>query len=226
MKINTIFLWLALTTVSVAIPVIVGAAPPNELSFIILADFDDGRRQSNFGGPFGSFNGIDPSGNVTCRATVNVVEGGIVTPSAENTRLRKGRAVRLEFDNQAAPFYSGLWLNSNWQQNESLARYDRIGFWVRGTVPDFVLLAKDGSSTDNDSQFGTVSRRVTGVTDQWSRHEILFKDMQPQMPGTRFNWKHIRQLVFVAQDADDKPLQGELIFDDIYVSRGERKEKQ
>ena len=213
MKPSTLFLWLVLTAVSVAAPVIVGAAPPNELSFIVLADFDDGKRQSNFGGAFGSFDGGDYSG-VTCRATVGVVEGGVGG---------RGKAARLSFDNPAPPFHSGWWLNSNYQQNEDLSRYDRIGFWVRGTVPSFVLLAKDGTSTDSGSQLGTVARRVTGVTEQWTRHEILFKDMEPQIPGTRFNWKHVRQLVFVARDADDKPSRGELFFDDIYVARGERK---
>jgi Carbohydrate binding domain (family 11) len=216
MKPNTIYLWMALTAILVTMPLIVSAAP-HELAFIVLADFDDGRRWSNFGGAFGSFDGMDTSGTATCRATVSVIEGGIGG---------RGKAIRLLFDNQAAPFYSGWWLNSNYQQNENLARYDRISFWVRGTAPDFVLLSKDGSSTDADSRVGTVARRVTGVTEQWTHHEVLFKDMQPQISGTRFDWKHVRQLVFVAHDADGRPLHGELFFDDIYVSVGERREKQ
>lgn len=190
------------------------AEPLPSLPFLVWADFENSLPRNTLGGQFDAFQGFG-NGVTSCRASVDVV-----TDVEDNAN----HVARLRFDNAGAPFYSGLWMSSNWKQNENFGAYDRITFRVRGTIQNspnaaFTLMIKDGSSSDYGPN-GVATKRIENISAQWTTRTILFSDFTPLVKTSRINWKNIRQLLFVADNPLNQPMRGELFFDDVRLSRG------
>lgn len=215
MRVNPLFARPLLVLISLLSLAAEGRAEPlPSLPFLVWADFENSLPRNTLGGQFDAFQGLD-NGVLSCRARVDVV-----AESAENAN----RVARLQFDNAGAPFYCGLWMSSNWGQNDNFAAYDRITFRVRGALQNnasaaFTLMIKDGSSTDYGAN-GVAMKRIENISSQWTTRTVLFSDFGPLVPNARINWKNIRQLLFVVDNPQNQPMRGELFFDDVRLSRG------
>lgn len=180
---------------------------------LVMADFTEGGSQNNLGGYFGTFGGDNQPNE--CKANMSFV--------GEDALDRQGgKSLRVDFDNPSRPFYSGLWMCTNPLENEDLGGYDRIGFWARADgIGRLLLVVKDRTGKDDYSPRGVGQVEVPNLTGKWRRYEVMFKDFQPQLPGSQLNWKSMRQFVFVCQDGTETT-KGYLSLDEIYFSKGPR----
>lgn len=186
-------------------------------NLLLIADFKAGGAQNNLGGHFGTFNAGKEEAE--CKASLSFVE-------EDALERKEGKAAKIEFDNQGKPFWSGLWLCTNEMQNEDLGAYDRLVFRARTeSLRSLVIVVKDRTAKDDDSNEGVGTIPVSGLTEKWQKFEVPFKDFRPKAAGGHLNWKSVRQFVFVCYEGE-RPSKGTLYLDEVCCAKGSPAEKQ
>ena len=157
----------------------------------MLAGFSKDGGTPEFGADWGLWPQLDG-----CRGTVTVLAG-------QDAEGGPGGALRVEYTISNEPHSFSVYFNSG-SGNVDLTTYDRLVLYARGDVPSLTLVVKDRHAADPDAPEGIADHVVTGLTGEWRRFELLFKDFKSRKAGTQPDWSainHFGLAMIVPQNA-------------------------
>jgi len=163
----------------------------------IIADFDSGKKPSNLGGDFGSWDNDPGDKTHTC-----------VDSFARSIRRGPGGySLRVIYDVASSnPAFNGVWFKLN---NADFTPFTKLVLWVkgdkiRGFTKVFKLELKNARGEKG-------AYYVSGISEEWTKIEI---------PLRRFGLKDYSQmdeLVIVFEDNKVTEKEGVIYIDDIYL---------
>lgn len=121
-----------------------------------------------------------------CKADLNFVAG-------DDPETGKGGSVALDYSIAADPRSFAMWFTP--PKNMNLSRYDRFVIHARGDVPSFTLVVKDASADpEGKTDAGVGDYLMTGVTANWQRFELPFRDFRPRVQGAAIDWSRLNHV--------------------------------
>ncbi len=160
-----------------------------------LTDFDSDRI-NDFGGGMGAWD-KDPA---------DTTQGCLETFDTEVKHGKKGASLKLEYDvDSPNPAYNGFWTKL---EGNDLSSYNALVFWVKGD-PDAGYTTRFKIELKNEQ--GDIGRFiVTGVSDNWTKIVVPFKDFK----GIS-DFSNISELVIIFDDIIATEKEGIIYIDDI-----------
>lgn len=163
----------------------------------IIADFNSGKKPSNIGGDFGSWN-KDPS---------DKTQGCVDSFANSIRRGAGGYSLKVVYDvDSPNPAYNGVWFKLN---NADFTPYRKLVLWVKGDkIRGFTKVFKLELKNTNGEKG---SYYVSGIKDDWTKIEIPLKNF-----GLK-DYSQMDELVIVFEDDKATEKEGVIYIDDIYL---------